>query len=229
MSFLEHLEELRWCIIRILIALAIGTILAYLVSENILDLFTHYIPEDITLRTLKPTEGFATRLRLAFTTGIFIALPYLLYQVWKFITPGLLASERKYLLPFLFFGSIIFIVGSLFAYLIVLPIAINFLHSFQTEKISDAWAIGEYIAFATRMLIVFGIIFELPLITFILSKLGIVTPHFLATKRKYAILTIFVVAAILTPPDIFTQSLMALPLIILYEISILISKFAVRK
>jgi len=159
-----------------------------------------------------------------------LVLPVVLHQAWKFIAPGLLPHERRYALPFVVLGSIFFSFGLLFCFFIVLPFALRFLLTYKTEHLKPMLSIGNYVDFTAKFLLAFGVIFELPLAIGIAAKMGLVTPRSLSKNRKYAVLINFVIAAILTPtPDVFNQTLMALPMCLLYEVGILAARILVRK
>lgn len=187
---------------------------------------TYNPPQDIPiLQSLAVTETAVTYMKVAFVAAIFLIFPFIMYQVWKFIEPGLKPKEKKFLGPFLLVSWFFFILGGLFAYFGMLPVAIPLLSKFGEGITVNAWALGAYVSFVLRMLLVFGVVFELPVISALLSMLGILSPKFLRSYRSYAVLIIFVAAAFLTPPDPATQILMAVPLILLYEISIFVSWF----
>jgi sec-independent protein translocase protein TatC len=169
-------------------------------------------------------------MKIAFISAFIITSPIVFYEVWKFIAPGLMPKEKKYALPFVLTTSSLFIIGSLFCFLIVLPFAMNFLLTYKMENLQTNWTLGYYIDFCLKFILAFGAVFELPVVTVFLTKLGIVTPDFLAKNRKYAVLIAFVIAALLTPtPDAFNQTLMAVPIIILYEVGILASRILNKK
>ncbi|OQX51088.1 MAG: twin arginine-targeting protein translocase TatC [Candidatus Cloacimonas sp. 4484_209] len=161
-------------------------------------------------------------------TGIFIALPLIFYHFWRFVKPALYPHERKYFISAVFFSTFFFLLGAFFAYAVVLPVALRFLLSFQSEKLHATLSIANYIFFISKLLLAFGIIFQLPIISFFLTKMKIMKPQFLRKSRRIAIVLIFIVAALLTPPDVFTQLLMAGPLILLFEISVWVSVFAAK-
>ena len=187
---------------------------------------TYRSPQEVPiLQSLAVTETAVTYMKVAFVAAIFLIFPFIMYQVWKFVEPGLKQKEKKFLGPFLLVSWFFFILGGLFAYFGMLPVAIPLLSKFGEGITVNAWALGAYVSFVLRMLLVFGIVFELPVIAALLSMLGILTPQFLKSYRSYAILVIFVMAAFLTPPDPATQILMAVPLMMLYEISIFVSWF----
>jgi sec-independent protein translocase protein TatC len=169
-------------------------------------------------------------MKIAFLTGLMLALPVLLHQIWKFIAPGLLPHEKRYALPFVVLASIFFVFGLLFCFYLVLPFALNFLLTYKTENLKPMISVGNYVDFTSKFLLAFGLIFELPLVIGIAAKMGLVTPQWLSKNRKYAILINFTIAAILTPtPDVFNQTLMALPMCLLYEVGIVAARLLVRK
>lgn len=232
MSLIEHLTELRRCLITSVIAIGIGFMVAFYFSERILGFLIAIIkpgsrPEFIFL---SPAEALWANFKIALFAGIILALPVVLYEVWRFISPGLYKQERHYGLPFIIFGVIFFGVGLLFCYFVVLRFAMDFLLTYKTVNLKPMLSIGAYLDFIMKFLLAFGLIFELPLVIIFLTKIGLLTPEFLAKKRKYAILINFIIAAILTPtPDVFNQALMAGPLIVLYEIGIIGAKIFCRE
>ncbi len=247
MPFFAHLEELRKRIIRSLIAIGIGFLLTFNFSERILGLlkrpmttnltFQRTYPfltttrgQDVDLVFLAPAEAFWMHLKIAFFSGLLLATPFVLYQIWRFVEPGLLPREKRYILPFILLGTVFFFIGLLFCYYIVLPFALHFLLTYKTEHLKPMISIGNYVDFTVKFLLAFGAIFELPLLIGLASMMGLVTPQFLARNRKYAILFNFTIAAILTPtPDVFNQTLMALPMCLLYEVGILAAKLVGRR
>jgi sec-independent protein translocase protein TatC len=233
MGFLEHLDELRRRLMRSLIAAFVGMLVCYTFAKDIFDwlmlpLF-EALPEKSSMIYTAPHEAFFTYIKVAFVAGVFLTSPYIFYQVWLFVRPGLYAHERKYIMPISFCSALLFVVGSLFGYFIVFPFAYKFFMSFSDLFISPMITMKEGFSFALRLLIAFGIVFELPLVIYFLARLGLVTPAGLRTKRKYAILCGFLLSAVLTPPDVFTQAFMAVPLILLYELGIWIAVFVGRK
>ena len=160
---------------------------------------------------------------------VILAVPVIFYELWMFVAPALYQKEKRYLIPFVLFSSILFILGALFGYLIVFPYGFKFFISFATEDIQALPSVKQYFSFAIRLLLAFGLVFEMPVVVLFLSKIGLITPDAMKRFRKFAILCSFILAAILTPPDVATQIMMALPIIILYELSILISKGVYRK
>jgi len=174
-------------------------------------------------------EAFFTYFKAAILAGVFFCSPFILYQVWAFISPGLYQREKKYILPYLFVSSFFFILGAAFCYFIVFPVIFRFFLSFATDEIRPLPSIREYLTFTIKLLLAFGLLFQWPALVFFLSRMGVVSSSFLARNRKYAILLIFVAAAILTPPDLVSQLLLAGPLILMYEGSIWMAKLLGEK
>jgi sec-independent protein translocase protein TatC len=218
MSIIEHLEELRYRLIVIFLTI-VGCFLAlYPISESLLIILRAPIAEQLYM--LAPAEAFVVYLKLAFFGAIVISLPMTLYQLWAFVAPGLYVNEKKYMLSFIALGTICFGIGGVFAYTVILPFGLKFLLGYGGNLIQPVISVSNYISFVTTMILVFGAVFELPLIVLFLAKMGIVTPGLMRRNRKYAILGAVIVGAILTPPDAFSQMLLAGPLVVLYEISI---------
>ncbi len=229
MPFLDHLEELRWTILKSLIAVVIGAIGSYIFSKQIVEFLRRPGPEGLKLIFLGPTEGFMIYIKVSIFAGLILALPFVFYQFWKFIVPGLLEKEKKIVPPIVLFTTFCFLTGAAFAYFVIIPFGLKFLLSFQTDFLEATITIGKYLGFVVTLILIFGVVFELPVLAYFLTKIGILTPEFLSSKRRYGIVIIFIMAAVLTPPDIFTQLMLAVPLIILYEISIWISRLVKRK
>jgi sec-independent protein translocase protein TatC len=186
--------------------------------------------DDIRLIFTNPTGGFMIHFKLAITVGILFSIPVVVYQLWQFIAPGLMIHERRIVVGVVFFTTLCFLLGALFCYHFVLKFGLSFLLSFQTDILLPLVSIDEYFGFVTILLVVFGLVFEMPVIAYFLTRIGLLTPEFLRQKRRYGIVTIFVAAAVLTPSvDAFTQILLAAPLLVLYEISIWVSKAALPK
>lgn len=230
MPFLEHLEELRQRLLKSILSIVLFTIGSYFISKQLMKiLISPYPNKDEKLIFLAPTENFMVHIKVALFAGILLSLPVIFYQLWKFIAPGLYKKEQKYVPMIVVFSTFSFLVGALFCYFIIIPYGLNFLLNFNNEQFQASIQIKEYLKFVTLLILVFGVIFELPLLSYFLTKMGIVTPEFLRTKRRYGIVTIFILAAVLTPPDVFTQACLAGPLILLYEISIWVSRMVVKK
>ena len=224
MSFFDHLTELRTRIVWSLVPAGIGLIIALYFTDRIMVFLQRPL---VKMKTppvfLAPTEYFWTYMKVAMIAGLFIAMPVVLWNVWAFVAPGLHKHERKYAAPFVIIGSLLFILGGAFALLVVVPFAIQFLINFGMEKGAVPMiSVASYTDFILKFTLAFGLVFEMPVIITLLSMLGVVTPQFLSKNRKYAILINFIIAAVLTPtPDALNQSLMAGPLIVLYEVGIL--------
>jgi sec-independent protein translocase protein TatC len=227
----EHIEELRERLIKSAVAVVVGFLIAWPFKKKILLFLERPLPPNLQgkLIFLSPPEAFFTALKVSFFAGILIALPFVLYQVWKFIEPGLYEHEKRFILPFMFFSVLFFFLGASFAYFVILPFGLRFLLGFMGDLLTPQITIGSYISFVIQMILAFGFVFLLPVVVWLLSKLGIINYTMLEKNRKFAILVIFIVAAVLTPPDAFSQVMMALPLLALYELSIWISKLAGRK
>ncbi|MCW8800969.1 MAG: twin-arginine translocase subunit TatC [Desulfobacter sp.] len=228
--FTEHLGELRDRLVRAFIAVGVGFIAAYFFKEQLFDILTAPLVTAMAksgnaklIFTGLP-EAFFTYLKVALLAGIILATPVLFYEFWMFVSPGLYREEKKYILPIIILSLIFFIAGASFGYFIVFPYGFQFFLGFTTETIQAMPSMKEYLSFASKMLLAFGFVFELPLVLTFLSRMGLVTPAFLKKNRKYALLIFFVGAAIITPPDVVTQIMMAMPLILLYEIGILGAK-----
>ena len=232
MPFLDHLEELRWRIIRALVSVVIFTVIAFFFSDYLLDFLlytTKNLKQPINLQVLKVQSVFIIKLELALIAGIIFSLPYIFYQIWSFVAPGLLEKERRYVVPVILFATLSFLTGSVFAYFVIIPLALDFFLGLAPVNVTNNIALDFYFGFMVRIIMVFGIVFELPVISLFLTKLGILTPKILKKYRRYAIVIFFVIAAILTPPDPTTQVLLAIPLLILYEVTIWISYFFQKK
>jgi len=224
----EHLEELRTRLILCVIAIAIGFIVSYAFKEKIFAILTRPLMEAMNqngnmIFTGLP-EAFFTYLKTAFLSGLILASPVIIYEFWMFIAPGLYKRERRALFPAIILSFLFFTGGALFGYFIVFPLGFKFFLGFATGKIKALPSMREYLTFATKLLLAFGVVFELPIIITFLARLGLVSVDFLKKNRKYAILVFFILAAILTPPDVVTQVMLAMPLVLLYEISILGAK-----
>ena len=184
----------------------------------------HALPAGTSMIAVEIQETFFTAMKVAFFGGFIISLPVIFWQLWLFLAPGLYDHEKKLVVPFVFFATLMFLLGAAFAYYIVVPIGFDFLIAFGNSVVSVLPSIGKYVGFFTKLMIGFGIAFELPVITFFLAKIGIVNDQMLKDFFRYAVVLIFIVSAILTPPDVISQVLMAAPLLILYGVSIYIAK-----
>lgn len=221
LTFIEHLEELRKRLISIIVFVAVASIFTYAFTDKILIFFSRPVGR---LVFIAPAEAFITSIKIAGFGGLYVSSPFILYQVWQFISSGLTGKERKYVLLFGIFSFILFMTGSLLGYFAVVPIGLKFLMTFETDYLRPVISVGKYVSFVMTLSFAFGLVFQLPLMILFFTKIGVVTPEFLSQKRKYAIVIIFILAAIFTPPDVITQCLMAVPLVLLYELSILLSR-----
>jgi len=240
MSFFDHLEELRWRIIWALIGVVAGTAICWFFIDWIMrDVLLRPIitlnatlgagQQPIHLQNLKPFGQLMLYMEVAIVGGIVISVPNVLYQLWAFIAPGLMPNERKYIKSIVFFSSFCFLSGIAFSYFAMLPAALRFFAGFGAPEIQNNLAISEYMSFIVSVMLAAGVVFELPMVSWFLSKLGILTPAFMRRYRRHSIVVIFILAAVLTPgTDPVSQILLAIPLLALYEISIWISAWAWR-
>ena len=231
--FTSHLDELRKRLITCFIAIGVGAAISFAFKERLFSILVQplvkVMEEGDTLIFTGLPEAFFTYLKVALLSGIIVSSPVILYEFWMFVAPGLYSKERRLLMPIVLLSSFFFIGGALFGYFIVFPWGFKFFLGFATDTIRPLPAMKEYFAFSSKLLLAFGLVFELPLVLTFLAKLGIVSVEFLKKNRKYALLLFFVGAAILTPPDVVTQVMMALPLMVLYEISIIGAKIFGKK
>jgi len=228
MSLTGHLTELRNRILYILGAILAAFLGAYFFSNELLAIAQRPIAGQ-KLVFLSPTEAFFAHIKVSFFCSVFVSLPVILLQIWRFCAPGLRDREKRYAAPFVFFSTLSFIAGALFCYFLILPYGLAFLLSFATDALTPQISIGFYISFAFKLILTFGLVFEVPVLTVLLVRLGVITPAFLSRNRGYVCVGAFVMAALLTPPDVVTQALLAGPIIVLFEISILVSKVIVRR
>ncbi len=232
-TFIEHLAELRKRLIISLIAVGIGFGICYIFSKEIFHLLmiplNKTLPPETTMIFTSLPEAFFTYLKVALLAGIFVASPVVLYQIWLFVAPALYSREKRYVIPFVILSTLLFIGGASFGYFVVFPFGFKFFLGFATDLIKPALKIKEYLSFCSILLLTFGFVFELPLFILFLAKLGVVDARMLSRNRRYVVLAIFAAAAILTPPDVVTQFMMAGPLLILYEVSIWVAKVFGKK
>jgi len=231
--FLSHLGELRDRLIKSFIAVGVGCVIAYIFSEELFNILLlplkDLLPEGEGLIFTGLPEMFFTYLKTAFIAGILFASPVIFYQMWMFIAPGLYQHEKSYVIPFIFFSTILFVGGALFGYFIVFPMGFKFLLGYSNEYLQALPSVKKYFSLSYRLLLAFGIVFQLPLLIFFLSKMGLMTVDFLRKRRPFAIIMAVIIGAILTPPDIISQIMMAIPLIVLYEIGIIVAMMGGRK
>lgn len=257
MSFLDHLEDLRWHLIRATIAILIGGVVAFIMSDFIfnvilfgpkkmtfptyqylcqvaqfLDVKSTFCLDEFPFRIQNRTMAgqFSAHIWTSITAGFIIAFPYVIYQLWRFISPGLHPKERKHSRGFIIISSVLFFIGVLFGYYIVTPLSINFLGTYMVSaEISNEIDLSSYIALVRSSALASGFIFELPILVYFLTKIGLVTPQILKKYRKFALVIVLILSAIITPPDIASQIIVAIPILILYQVSISISKIVVKK
>jgi sec-independent protein translocase protein TatC len=223
-----HIADLRKRLINSVVAIIVAFILCFTFWEPILAWMTYplkeALPEGTDIIFTQVGEAFFTALKVSFFAAFIVALPVIFWQLWMFIAPGLYENEKKLVIPFVFFATFMFLLGDTFAYFVVFPIGFNYLITFGSELFTALPSIGQYVGFFAKLMIGFGISFELPVITFFLAKIGLVTDATMKRFFKFAVIFIFILAAILTPPDVISQFLMAIPLLLLYGVSIYIAK-----
>jgi len=224
MSFLEHLDELRRRILFAIVSLAVAFVACFTFSTEIFEFLMEpmqkALPPGGELIATKVPEVFVLYLKMSFFVAIFVASPAWITQVWLFIAPGLYKNEKRFAIPFIFCGTAFFLLGAYFSHRIIFPVAVTFLTTFGSEDIQIKPTVSEVFGFYARVILGTGIVFQIPTVVFLLARLGLVTPGLLIRQFKYAILVIFIVAAIITPPDVVTQSLLAFPMVGLYTLSI---------
>ncbi len=233
LPFLSHLKELRDRLLICIIAVAVAFFITYYFKERIFDIlmrpFVLVMPAKSAFIFTGVTEAFVTYFKISVVMAIFVAAPVILYEFWMFVSPGLYDKEKRFVYPFIIFGSICFICGGLFCYFVVMPYIYRFFVSFAAEFIIPMPDLKSYMNLTLKLLIIFGFIFELPLVAFYLTKAGIINTKMLASKRRYAILGMFIISAFITPPDVASQLIMVIPMVGLYEVSILITRMFGKK
>lgn len=256
MSFLDHLEVLRWHLIRSSAAILLLATIAFLFKNIIfdtillaptkLDFFTYQFLCDVskfftskgmcieelpfTLQSLGMSEQFSIHIWVSIVAGIIVAFPYIIWEVWRFISPGLYKHEKKYATFFIIVSSLLFFTGVLFGYYVITPLSVNFLGNYSVSEIVDRnFKIASYISIIKSSVLAAGLMFELPIFIYFLTKMGLVTPDFLRKYRKHAIVLVLILAAVITPPDVISQIIVTIPIVILYELSIFIAKVIYKK
>ena len=257
MSFLGHLEELRWHLVRSSAAIFIVAIVVFIFQTTVYDQFllAHLKPDFTTyqffcktfgfigiesdfcdvnfpskLQSLELTQQFMSSIWVSLVLGVIVSFPYLLWEMWRFIAPGLHPNERKKSRGFLFIASLLFFTGVLFSYYVIAPMSVSFFYGYQiSDSIVNNFTLNSYISLITNTLLGVSLIFELPVLIYFLAKIGLVTPEFLKKYRKHAFVLVLILAAIITPPDVGTQIIVSIPIVILYEVSIYIAKIVVKK
>lgn len=257
MSFLAHLEELRWHMVRSVAAIFILAIVFFTFSKEIYDnfLLAHIQPDFITyqlfcdffnlfgmdsdfcsisfadkkLQSIKVTSQLMNSIWSSLILGLIVAFPYILWEIWRFISPGLTENEIKKSRGFIFIASLLFFIGVLFSFYVIAPVSIHFLYNYQiTDAIQNSFTLESHIGLVTNMLLGVSIMFELPVLIYFLTKIGLITPEFLKRYRKHALVIVLILAAIITPPDVASQVIVAVPILILYEIGIKVSKRVIK-
>ena len=226
MGFLEHLEELRWRLVRSFVAIILGSAISYGYIDDILSILLY--PSTVTnkpimIQSLQVQSMFLIKWFISFASGFILALPYLIYQFWKFVAPGLKVNEKRFALPFVFFAFSSFIVGVLFGYIVLIPFSLEFFSGIASPHVENNFSIQYYFSFLTWLMIGAGVIFQLPVVSLVLSAIGILTPAFMRHYRRHSIVTILILSSFITPPDPVSMLIMSLPLFILYETSIGVS------
>lgn len=235
LPFTSHLEELRKRLMIAAGAWIVAFIGCYSFAEQLFRLIADPVkaalPPGSSLVFINATEPFFTYLKIAAIAGLIVALPVILWQIWGFIAPGLYAHEKRLALPFVFSGCLCFGCGTYFGFVFVFPMIFAFLVQFGTAtgEISAMLSMGSYLSLTSQLLLAFGLVFELPVVIFFLARMGVVDHHWLSKNRKYAILVAFIIGAILTPPDVFSQSALAIPFVILYEVGIIVARLFGKK
>jgi sec-independent protein translocase protein TatC len=257
MSFLGHLEELRWHLVRSAVAIFLIAILLFVFQKEVFNhfLLAHRKPDFITyqvfcdffsffgmdstfcrvaftdnLISLKPTQQLMTAIWSSLILGIILSFPYLLWELWRFISPGLTRKEVRSSRGFIFIASFLFFCGIAFSFYVIAPISIHFLYNYKiSDVIQNNFTLDSHIGLVTNMLLGVSVLFELPMLIYFLTKIGLVTPDFLKKYRKHALVVVLILAAIITPPDVASQVIVAIPILILYEISIKVSKIVIKK
>ncbi|MBN1105843.1 MAG: twin-arginine translocase subunit TatC [Deltaproteobacteria bacterium] len=230
---LAHLGELRKRLVACAIAVGVGFAVSYAFSEELFQILVLPLKKNMAegerlIFTSLP-DMFFTYLKTAFVAGLLLSSPFVFYQIWMFIAPGLYQKEKRMLIPFVLFSTLLFVGGGLFGYFIVFPFGFKFFLSFENEYLHALPSVKQYFSFSVKLLFAFGAVFELPVVIYFLARMGVVSTSLLRRKRKYAIVLGFALSAILTPPDVITQFMMAVPLVALYEVGILMARIAGRK
>jgi len=226
MGFLEHLEELRWRLIKSFISIIFGSILSFSFIDKILSILllpTLETTIPINIQVLSVQGMFIIKWFISFISGFILAFPVLIYQLWKFISPGLKVNEKKYVFPIVFFSFSSFVIGISFGYFVLIPFSLEFFSSIGMGNVENNYSIQYYFSFLSWLLLGSGVIFQLPVVSLMLSALGLLTPAFMRHYRRHSIVSIFILSSFITPPDPVSMLIMAVPLILLYELSIGIS------
>jgi sec-independent protein translocase protein TatC len=234
MPFTGHLQELRSCLVKSLLAVAVGFAVCYANVERLFSFLTRPLTlidsPGLTLIGTGVIEAFYTKMKVSFIAGLFFALPVVLWQIWRFTAPGLYEHEKRYAKSFVFFGTLFFLLGAWFCYSVIFQLGFAFLiRRYEAIQVRPAIRVGEYLSFASEIVFAFGAMFQLPVVAYFLTRIGLIDHKFLVRQFRYAIVLIFVLSAVLTPPDMISQILLALPLTLLYGVSIGVAYFAKAK
>lgn len=258
MSFLGHLEELRWHLVRSAAAIFILAIVFFIFAREVYDYFllAHIQPNFITydifcdffnlfgvdsafcnvdfsnkkLQSIKVTSQLMNSIWSSIILGVIVSFPYIIWEFWRFVAPGLTDNEIKKSRGFIFIASLLFFIGVLFSFYVIAPISVHFLYNYQiTENIENSFTLESHISLITNMLLGVSILFELPVLIYFLTKIGLITPEFLKRYRRHALVVVLIVAAIITPPDVASQVIVSIPILILYEIGIIVSRRVIKK
>jgi sec-independent protein translocase protein TatC len=233
MPLTAHLEELRKRLIASFVAMGVGFAICYAFKERLFLFLAkpleERLPEGSTLQYISIPEAFLTYLKLSLFGGFLIAMPVIFYEIWRFVAPGLYEREKRYLVPFVLLSMIFFLGVASFCYFVVFPFVFQFFMSFSDDSLLAMPAIRQYLSFATRLLLAFGLVFEMPIFFFFLGRIGLVSYKGLARQRRLAVVLVFLGAALLTPPDVVSQLMLAGPLMILFELSIQIVRITGRR
>ena len=232
MGFLDHLEELRWRLVRCLLAMVIGSALSFGYIDHILNVLLYparATSSPIKLQVLSVQGMFLIKWFISFISGFILSLPYLIYQFWRFVAPGLKVNEKKYAFPVVFFAFSSFVTGILFGYFILVPFSLEFFSGIGATHVDNNFSIQYYFSFLTWLLLGAGIIFQLPVVSLVLSAIGILTPPFMRHYRRHSMVVILILSSFITPPDPVSMLIMSFPLILLYEMSIGVSWLVNRK
>jgi sec-independent protein translocase protein TatC len=256
MTFLQHLEELRWHIIRAVLAIVVFSILAFICKSFLFDtvlmapsnenfwtnrmlcelghrvnapsLCINRTP--LELQNIQVSGMFMAHIKISLIAGLVLAFPFIFYEFWRFIRPALYQNEKRHTTGAIFYISFLFLLGVVFGYYLITPLSINFLYNYKiSDVVKNVPTLGSYVSLITSIVLASGLLFELPVLVYFLSRIGLVTASFLKRYRKHAVIVILLVAGIITPPDIFSQIMVSLPLFLLYEVSIVISKRVEKK
>ena len=257
MSFLSHLEELRWHLVRSSAVIFITAVVIFVFQTEVYDhfLLAHLNSNFVTykffcqifgsigiesglcnlsfpqkLQSLELTQQLMSSIWTSLILGVIISFPYLLWEIWRFISPGLHKNEKSKSRGFIFIASLLFFIGVLFSYYVIAPMSVSFFYGYQiSDKIVNNFTLGSYVGLITNTLLGVSLVFELPVLIYFLSKIGLITPEFLRKYRKHSLIVVLVLSAIITPPDVASQIIVSIPILILYEISIYISSFVIKK